>query len=170
MTMKSNLIYTTSPEETKACAAGMIREIKTPRPILLFGELGSGKTTFVKGIARAFNIPEKQIKSPTFTYVREIDLPDNQTLYHVDLYRYTEQPRRANDEYIEESLNLINDESCTGQGDASVHSMNREQSKPPIIIIEWPENMKKLPDRRTEVHFAVTSEQSRTITITHHTT
>lgn len=136
--MNSNLIKTTSPEETKALAAGLLSQLGEPRPILLFGELGSGKTTFVKGIAQALNIPERKIKSPTFTYVREINLPDSRKLYHMDLYRCD---KKSSHEYLE--IENIED----------------------WLVIEWPENLKKLPAARTEVHFTITGETSRTITI-----
>src|SRR3989338_8031073 len=134
--MDTNLIQTASPEATKALAVNMMSELKTPRPILLFGELGSGKTTFVKGIARALNIPEKNIKSPTFTYIREIDIPGNRKLYHIDLYRCGEY---SSQEYLE--IEEISD----------------------WLVIEWPEHLKKLPQKRTEIHFTVTGETSRII-------
>lgn len=136
--MNSNLIKTTSPEETKALADMLLTRLKRPRPILLFGELGSGKTTFVKGMAKALNIPERKIKSPTFTYVREINLPDSRKLYHMDLYRCD---KKSSHEYLE--IEDIED----------------------WLVIEWPENLKKLPHPRTEVHFKITGEKSRTITI-----
>lgn len=136
--MNSNLINTTSPEETKAVAAGLLARLKRPRPILLFGKLGSGKTTFVKGIASALDIPERKIKSPTFTYVREIDLPNNRKLYHMDLYRCDE---KSPHEYLE--IENVKD----------------------WLVIEWPEHLEKLPHNRIEVHFEITGETERTIKI-----
>ena len=57
--------------------------------LILTGDLGAGKTTFTKGVARGLNI-KQMIKSPTYTIVREYDgrLP----LYHLDVYRIGEDP------------------------------------------------------------------------------
>ena len=57
--------------------------------LILTGDLGVGKTTFTKGVARGLNI-KQMIKSPTYTIVREYDgrLP----LYHLDVYRIGEDP------------------------------------------------------------------------------
>ncbi len=53
--------------------------------ILLIGELGAGKTTFVKGLARGLGIDEGEVRSPTFTLMNIY--VGKKTLYHVDLYR-----------------------------------------------------------------------------------
>lgn len=57
--------------------------------LILTGDLGAGKTTFTKGLARGLGI-KQMIKSPTYTIVREYDgrLP----LYHLDVYRIGEDP------------------------------------------------------------------------------
>ena len=57
--------------------------------LILTGDLGAGKTTLTKGIAKAFGIGQ-MIKSPTYTIVREYqgDLP----LYHLDVYRIGDDP------------------------------------------------------------------------------
>ncbi len=52
---------------------------------LLHGELGSGKTTFVKGLAMGLNIPPKKVTSPTFTYLNIYE--GKYVLYHFDLYK-----------------------------------------------------------------------------------
>jgi len=75
---------TRSPEETQAVAAELTRGISSRVIIALHGELGTGKTCFVHGIARQLEI-ERAITSPTFTIINEYSgrLP----LYHMDLYR-----------------------------------------------------------------------------------
>ena len=54
--------------------------------ILLNGDLGAGKTTFVKGFAKALNITEK-VTSPTFTILKKYEITDRNSLIHVDAYR-----------------------------------------------------------------------------------
>ncbi len=65
------------------------RELKPQDIIVLTGELGAGKTTFVKGLALGLDI-HQMIKSPTYTIVREYEgrLP----LYHMDVYRIGDDP------------------------------------------------------------------------------
>lgn len=76
-------------EETRKIADNLLKN--TPyRFFCLYGELGAGKTAFTKGIARSLQIPEKAIKSPTFTIVREYPM-EKGNFYHYDFYR-SEQP------------------------------------------------------------------------------
>jgi len=73
---------THSPEETVSFGRELARELQPPCTVLLEGELGSGKTTLVKGIVA---IPEEEVTSPSFTLVHEYG--DQGKVYHVDLYR-----------------------------------------------------------------------------------
>lgn len=79
-----------SPEQTRAIAGQLARQLQPGQVVLLSGMLGAGKTTFVQGMARALQAGE-QVQSPTFTIVVEHDgaLPDGRPirLYHMDLYR-----------------------------------------------------------------------------------
>ncbi|MCF7854430.1 MAG: tRNA (adenosine(37)-N6)-threonylcarbamoyltransferase complex ATPase subunit type 1 TsaE [Candidatus Pacebacteria bacterium] len=54
--------------------------------VLLFGELGTGKTVLSRGIARGLGVSEP-VTSPSFTVVQEYPLPENHWLYHLDMYR-----------------------------------------------------------------------------------
>lgn len=77
---------THSPEETVEFGRELANELPSPCLVLLEGELGSGKTTLVKGIlARLASIPEDEVTSPSFTLVHEYGRDG--TVYHVDLYR-----------------------------------------------------------------------------------
>lgn len=72
---------------------------------LLYGDLGSGKTEFIKGIASALNIPPKKIKSPSFIIANEIE-QKKLILYHIDLYRIEKkQAENFIHSYIEELPN-----------------------------------------------------------------
>ena len=82
---------TTSPEETIALGRELAGLLVPPKLVLLRGDLGAGKTTLVKGIARAFQAAsEEDVTSPTFTLVHEYRGPQV-TLYHIDLYRVDTQ-------------------------------------------------------------------------------
>jgi len=77
---------THSPEETVNFGRELAKEVQPPCMVLLEGELGSGKTTLVKGIlASLASIPEEEVTSPSFTLVHEYG-PEGK-VYHVDLYR-----------------------------------------------------------------------------------
>ncbi|OGQ52142.1 MAG: tRNA (adenosine(37)-N6)-threonylcarbamoyltransferase complex ATPase subunit type 1 TsaE [Deltaproteobacteria bacterium RIFCSPLOWO2_02_FULL_53_8] len=76
---------TNSPEETVALAAEVARSLKAGDAIGLIGELGAGKTCFVRGIADGLGV-KCYVKSPSFTIINIYEggrLP----LYHIDLYR-----------------------------------------------------------------------------------
>lgn len=78
-------ITVTSPEATMAIGAKLGQLVQPGDLILLDGDLGAGKTTFTKGLAKSLGIPNN-VKSPTFTLIQEYRqgrLP----LYHMDVYR-----------------------------------------------------------------------------------
>jgi tRNA threonylcarbamoyladenosine biosynthesis protein TsaE len=80
-------ITTHSAEETIDFGRTLAETLTPPKLVLLRGELGSGKTTLVKGIATGFRAAsEEDVTSPTFTLVHEYRGPQA-NLYHVDLYR-----------------------------------------------------------------------------------
>lgn len=75
-----------SAEETKAFAA-RVAQWATPGTVIgLEGDLGAGKTCFVKGVAAGLGIHEDEISSPTFTLIAE-HYSGRVPLYHIDLYR-----------------------------------------------------------------------------------
>ena len=76
-----------SAEETFALAKRVADKLKGGEIILLNGDLGAGKTTFTKGLARALGVKET-VTSPTFTYVKEYD--GRLTFYHFDMYRVSD--------------------------------------------------------------------------------
>lgn len=120
-------------------AANLIADKISPRILCLYGDLGSGKTTFIQGLARGLGI-KKRILSPTFIMMREYG-----NFYHVDLYR------------------------VEGEKDVEGLGLSEIWSDPEnIVAIEWPEKIKKiLPQKRMEIYFEYLNENERRITISH---
>ena len=77
---------TSSEEETRERAAQLAAELSRGAVLLLSGDLGAGKTAFVKGLAAGLGIDPDEVTSPTFTLVHEYT-GGRLTLVHVDLYR-----------------------------------------------------------------------------------
>ena len=86
MPFNDRLVITRNPEETMNLAAELAAELEDHAIITLQGDMGSGKTCFVRGLALALGI-ECTVNSPTFTIVNEYQ--GSRQLYHVDLYRLT---------------------------------------------------------------------------------
>ena len=86
--MKSYEKITNSAEETSAIAFRLGALAKANTVITLEGDLGAGKTTFTKGLAKGLGI-DRNVNSPTFTIIKEYKgrLP----LYHMDVYRVEDQ-------------------------------------------------------------------------------
>jgi tRNA threonylcarbamoyladenosine biosynthesis protein TsaE len=75
-----------SEQDTRSIASALARDLPVGTVLLLSGDLGAGKTAFVRGLAEGLGIDPDQVTSPTFTLVHEYRggrLP----LIHVDLYR-----------------------------------------------------------------------------------
>lgn len=89
-------LVTTSPEQTEAAGASLARELRPGDVVLVAGELGSGKTTFVRGACRALGVSEP-VTSPTFTIGQlyrgaaaaggDPSSDDALEIAHLDLYR-----------------------------------------------------------------------------------
>jgi len=75
------------PDETKDLGRKLGKKLKRGDVVCLYGELGSGKTVMVKGIASVFGINERDITSASFTIIAEYD--NDVPFYHIDLYRVT---------------------------------------------------------------------------------
>ena len=121
-------------EDTMELAQNLEAEKFENMVICLDGELGSGKTVFVKGFAQSLGIDE-DITSPTFNIIKE-DQSGEMPLYHMDVYRLED----TNDEIgVEEYF-----------------------EKGGICIIEWSEMIKdKLPEERLEIKFKIIDENKR---------
>lgn len=127
--------YTTRNETDTLEIAQNIESEKFPNMVIcLIGELGSGKTMFVKGFAQALGI-EENITSPTFNIIKEY-LNGEMPLYHMDVYR------------IEEAANGVGIEDYF--------------QKEGVTIIEWADMISDLlPEERLEIEFKVVNENTR---------
>lgn len=134
--------YTSRSESDTMELAENIESEKFPGMVIcLDGELGSGKTVFVKGFAKSLGINEN-ITSPTFNIVKEYENGE-MLLNHMDVYR------------LEDS-------------DATIGFNDYFQSEG-VTIIEWSELIKdKLPDERLDIKFKVIDENTRVIVLKPH--
>ena len=132
-------ITTHSEFETIELAQNFESEKFPNMVICLDGELGSGKTVFVKGLGNALGITES-ITSPTFTIIKEY-MDGEMPLYHMDVYRLDGNTDGVN---IEEYYN-----------------------KGGIVVIEWAKTIKPiLPEERLEISFKIIDENKRLLIIT----
>jgi len=95
-------VVTNSAAETEAVGEGLGKRLKAGDLVLLTGELGAGKTTFVRGVARGTE-SDSPVASPTFQLVRMY--PGRVQLAHIDLYRI-ETPSELGDLGLDELLDL----------------------------------------------------------------
>lgn len=87
------IIFTNSPEETEAVgkelASVLLADISLPRFTALYGDLGVGKTAFVRGFTSQI-APTARVKSPTFALVNEYK-GEKLSVFHFDMYRITDE-------------------------------------------------------------------------------
>jgi tRNA threonylcarbamoyladenosine biosynthesis protein TsaE len=79
--------HTGSDEETAAVGRALGETLSPGAVIHLFGDLGAGKTVFVRGLAAGLGIDQDEVSSPTFTLIQEYRGQGRHPLFHVDLYR-----------------------------------------------------------------------------------
>ncbi|HKC14973.1 MAG TPA: tRNA (adenosine(37)-N6)-threonylcarbamoyltransferase complex ATPase subunit type 1 TsaE [Patescibacteria group bacterium] len=138
-------VITNSAEETQKLAEDLVQHLDK-NFIALFGNLGSGKTTFTQGMARGLGIEERVI-SPTFIIVREhkIKIQNSElrieNFYHIDLYR------------IQSNLGI------EGLGLEEIIDDSKN-----IVVVEWAEKIKYiLPKKRLEIYFEYLKKDKRKI-------
>lgn len=83
-----------SADDTQVFGARLGAALRLGDVVAFHGELGTGKTTMIQGIAQGLGLPEGRIKSPTFVLMREYPLPDGR-LVHIDGYRLDGAPAAA---------------------------------------------------------------------------
>ena len=95
------------PSALAPLAKSLTRYLHPGTVVTLTGNLGTGKTTFVRAICKALGMPDNQVKSPSFTLVNEYYGPI--TVYHIDLYRLGEAAEISGlglDEILDEGQSL----------------------------------------------------------------
>jgi tRNA threonylcarbamoyladenosine biosynthesis protein TsaE len=93
-------ITTNSEDETAAVGRELGATLTAGSVVRLFGDLGAGKTAFVRGLAEGLGIHREDVSSPTFTLIQEYR-GGRVALFHVDLYRLND-PREIDDLGLEE--------------------------------------------------------------------
>ena len=135
------IIEVNNEQQTKDLAAKIGKLLKGGEVFELIGDVGAGKTTFVKGLAVGLEI-EDDIQSPSYTISRLYDARNGLQLVHYDFYRLTEPGIMAN-----EVAEMIQDKNS-------------------ITIIEWADIVDGiLPEHRYTIRFESPSENVRLITL-----
>ena len=130
----------TSEQEMLALGEQFAQELKS-NVIELVGDVGAGKTTFVRGLAKGLGVKEN-VTSPSFTISKTYALPNDRTLIHYDFYRLQDPGIMTSD--LNEKINNQNN----------------------IIVIEWGNSVKNLlPKTHTIINFSKNDDDSREATI-----
>ncbi len=138
----TRVFETHAPDQTVAMGRTMGRRMKYGLVLLLFGDLGSGKTAFAQGLARGLDVPPSfTVTSPTYTLVNEY--PGRLPFSHVDLYRL---PTPVDPDEIG-LLDLFSEDG--------------------IVAVEWAQRLDPAdrPACRMELFFTVTGDTARSIRI-----
>jgi len=138
---------TRSGLDTVEVGRKLTRLLKPPQLLILRGDLGTGKTTLVKGIAQALDAAEAdEVTSPTFTLIHEYDGTQNGKqvkLFHLDVYRL--------------------------EGERQLETLGLDELLTPdaLVLVEWGEKFKSIRKKATG-EIAITSEggDKRKITVT----
>lgn len=146
---KQGIFITKTAEETQELGRSFANELKPGDIVAMYGELGSGKTTFIQGLAKGFGIA-RRIISPTFIISRSYKLSLKRrplssvnNFYHIDLYR-VESERDLESVGIKE---ILSDRNA-------------------IVAIEWAEKLgSALPKKAMTIHFRYVNDKKREITM-----
>jgi tRNA threonylcarbamoyladenosine biosynthesis protein TsaE len=128
------------PEATRSLGRKIGRLVQGGEILALFGELGTGKTTFVQGLAAGLGLAPENVSSPTFVIISNLT-GGRLSLNHVDLYRLD----------LDEAAELGLEEMMTGV-----------DSETQITVIEWADRaLELIPSDRLEIHFSWAETQLR---------
>jgi tRNA threonylcarbamoyladenosine biosynthesis protein TsaE len=130
---------THSEAETGGVGRDLAATLHAGSVVLLFGDLGAGKTAFVRGLAEGLGVPPEEVSSPTFTLIQEYR-GRPLTLFHADLYRL-DRPR----EIDELGLDEIAEDG--------------------VLVVEWAEKLPRSGASAIRVHIQHGDADTRTIQI-----
>ena len=137
---QSTKFITESPEATEQLGEAIGMRLRGGEVIELVSDLGGGKTTFVRGLARGFGSTDR-VSSPTFTISREYKSGDR-TIYHFDFYRLHE-------------AGIVADELAEAAHDPNA-----------VVVVEWGDIVADvLPADRLTLALQATGQASRTLTL-----
>ena len=132
--------FSRSPEQTRRVGMRLGGLLRSGDVICLQGDLGSGKTTLVQGLAQGWGSLDP-VSSPTFIIVNIYRRPDDGQLFHMDAYRLDSAPEAA-------ELDL---DEMLAQGS---------------LLVEWPERIQEiLPDNGMWISFEYVAEENRQMLI-----
>lgn len=130
--------HTSSEDETIALGEWLASKLPRRCVVLLIGDLGAGKTTLAKGIAKGLGIAPEEVTSPTFTLIHEY----SDRLYHIDLYR-------------------LDDERAVAR-----LGLEELFERDAVVLIEWGERFPVLlPENRVEIRLTRTGDEQREIEV-----
>lgn len=133
-------LYIKDTDELFFAAEKLLRYVSNSKIFLFYGDMGAGKTTFIKAICHILGVTDV-VSSPTFSIVNEYDSPGG-PIFHFDFYRLKNET---------EAMDL-------GYEDY-LYSGN-------YCFIEWPEKISNLlPEHVTNVNLKITGENERLVTI-----
>lgn len=133
------MLQSRSETETKEIGRKIGKGLKCGDVVCLYGELGSGKTILVKGIASVIGIDERDITSPSFTIISEHK--GKVPFYHIDLYRVS-------------------------HGRVAELGLEEYIGRDGICVLEWAERAdREIPDESIKVRLVYTGDNSRQIEI-----
>lgn len=138
--MTVDALITSTEQETTDAGVTLGRRLRPGDVVLLYGDLGAGKTAFVRGLAHGIGANPDDVSSPTFTIVQEY-AGETATLYHVDLYRL--EPAEIDDLGLEDLV--------SGDG---------------IVAIEWAERWRGRPSDAIDVTLTDVGDERRRIAVT----
>ena len=128
---------TFSLNEIEDSAKQFIAYLKDKKVVAFSGNLGAGKTTFIKELCKQLGV-EENVTSPTFSIINQYTTVNNSTIFHIDLYRVKDE---------EEAINAGVEESIYS-GD--------------VCFIEWPEKLiSLLPEDTVDVFMETVNESKR---------
>ena len=135
--MTERIFFSRSEDDTRELGRRLGENLYEGLCVLLYGDLGAGKTVLVRGVGEALGI--SRVRSPSFTLINEYESGSGLVAIHADLYRL-------------------------GENDAG--SLGLEEYEDSVLFVEWPERWRNPPvEDVMKVYFSAVSESEREVKI-----